>query len=210
MGDGGGRSELEAPRHGLHRHLLPPQGGSRHAARGDGARDRRSPAPGQDPLFRRLQSSRLAHRRDLQHRRPLRHRPPGGEPALLQRDEPHARGRAASGLRAGRQDMRMMQTERRPESLHRAQQIKAHAEARRITPGQFAVAWVLNNRLVTAVIGGPRTEEQWDDYLGALAYRFTAEDEALIDRLVPTGHPSTPGYNDPAYPIEGRVPRNAS
>ena len=53
-----------------------------------------------------------------------------------------------------------------------------------ITPGQFAVAWVLNNRLVTAVIGGPRTEEQWDDYLKALDYRFTAEDEALIDRLV--------------------------
>jgi len=22
-----------------------------------------------------------------------------------------------------------------------------------------------------------------------------------------TGHPSTPGYNDPQYPIEGRVPR---
>lgn len=114
------------------------------------------------------------------------------------------------GTRAGRQDMRMMQTEWRPESLHLAQQIKAHAEARRITPGQFAFAWVLNNRLVTSVIGGPRTEEQWDDYVGALAYRFTAEDEALIDRLVPTGHPSTPGYNDPAYPIEGRVPRNAS
>ncbi len=114
------------------------------------------------------------------------------------------------GTRAGRQDMRMMQTEWRPESLHLAQQIKAHAEARRITPGQFAFAWVLNNRLVTSVIGGPRTEEQWDDYVGALAYRFTAEDEALIDRLVATGHPSTPGYNDPAYPIEGRVPRNAS
>jgi hypothetical protein len=29
----------------------------------------------------------------------------------------------------------------------------------------------------------------------------------LIDRLVSPGHPSTPGYNDPAYPIEGRVPR---
>ena len=26
-------------------------------------------------------------------------------------------------------------------------------------------------------------------------------------RLVATGHPSTPGYNDPAYPIEGRVGR---
>jgi len=30
---------------------------------------------------------------------------------------------------------------------------------------------------------------------------------ALIDGLVTPGHPSTPGFNDPAYQIEGRVPR---
>jgi aryl-alcohol dehydrogenase-like predicted oxidoreductase len=112
--------------------------------------------------------------------------------------------------RAGRQDRRMMQTEWRPESLVIAQEIKRHAEARGITPGQFAFAWVLNNRLVTGAIGGPRTEAQWDDYVGALDYRFTAEDEALIDRLVASGHPSTPGYNDPAYPIEGRLPRTTA
>jgi aryl-alcohol dehydrogenase-like predicted oxidoreductase len=111
--------------------------------------------------------------------------------------------------RAGRQDKRMMQTEWRPESLKLAQEIKRHAEACGITPGQFAFAWVLNNHLVTGAIGGPRTEAQWDDYFGALDYRFTAEDEALIDRLVAPGHPSTPGYNDPAYPIEGRVARTA-
>ena len=35
------------------------------------------------------------------------------------------------------------------------------------------------------------------------------DDEALIDRLVVTGHPLTPGYNDPAYPIEGRRARTA-
>jgi aryl-alcohol dehydrogenase (NADP+) len=69
---------------------------------------------------------------------------------------------------------------------------------------------VLNNALVTGTIAGPRTEAQWDDYVGALAHRFTAEDEALIDRLVPPGHPSTPGFNDPAYPIEGRVARSAT
>jgi aryl-alcohol dehydrogenase-like predicted oxidoreductase len=107
--------------------------------------------------------------------------------------------------RAGHADKRMMQTEWREESLHIAQQIKEHAEARGITPGQFAVAWVLNNALVTGTIAGPRTMDQWTDYLGALDYDFTAEDEALIDRLVATGHPSTPGYNDPQYPIEGRI-----
>jgi len=109
--------------------------------------------------------------------------------------------------RAGRNDARMMQTEWRAESLKLAQDIRKHAEARGITAGQFAVSWVLNNSLVSAVIGGPRTEQQWDDYLGALNYRFTSEDEALIDSLVVSGHPSTPGYNDPQYPIEGRPVR---
>ena len=108
--------------------------------------------------------------------------------------------------RAGRHDARMMQTEWRPESLRLAQEIAAHAKARGMTPGQFAFAWVLNNRFVTSAIGGPRTMEQWQDYLGALDVRFTPEDEALVDRLVVTGHPSTPGYNDPQYPIEGRAP----
>jgi len=112
--------------------------------------------------------------------------------------------------RAGRNDKRMMQTEWRPESLQLALQIRQHAEARGITAGQFAVSWVLNSSFVSGVIAGPRTEEQWDDYLKALDYRFTAEDEALIDRLVTSGHPSTPGFNDPAYPIEGRRARTSA
>ncbi len=111
------------------------------------------------------------------------------------------------GTRAGRQDKRIMETEWRPESLRIAQTLAEHARSRGITPGQFAFAWVLNNRLVTGAIAGPRTMEQWDDYMGALDYRFTAEDEALVDRLVTPGHASTPGYNDPAYPLEGRVSR---
>jgi aryl-alcohol dehydrogenase (NADP+) len=76
-----------------------------------------------------------------------------------------------------------------------------------MTAGQFGMAWVLNNRFVTAAICGPRTEAQWEDYLGALLVRLGPEDEALVDRLVAPGHPSTPGYNDPAYPIEGRPTR---
>ncbi len=112
-----------------------------------------------------------------------------------------------AGTRAGRQDKRILETEWRSESLHIAQTLAAHAQARGITAGQFALAWVLNNRLVTGAVVGPRTEDQWEDYVGALSYRMTADDEALVDRLVTPGHPSTPGYNDPAYPLEGRVPR---
>ncbi|WP_026202523.1 aldo/keto reductase [Bradyrhizobium sp. WSM2793] len=109
--------------------------------------------------------------------------------------------------RAGRNDTRMMQTEWRPESLQLAQEIKTHAEKKGITAGQFAVAWVLNSAFVSSIVAGPRTEAQWDGYISALDYRFTGDDEALIDRLVVPGHPSTPGYNDPAYPIEGRRAR---
>jgi aryl-alcohol dehydrogenase-like predicted oxidoreductase len=114
----------------------------------------------------------------------------------------------AEGTRAGRADNRIMQTEWREESLVIAQKLKDHAAARGISPVQFAIAWVLNNRLVTSAIVGPRTEEHMRDYLGAVGYAFTAEDEARVDGLVPAGHPSTPGYTDPAYPLEGRVPRS--
>ena len=110
-----------------------------------------------------------------------------------------------AGSRAARQDRRMLETELRPESLAIAQVIREHAERAGTTPVHFAIGWVLNNRLVTGSILGPRTEAHLEDYLAALSYRFTAEDEALVDRLVPPGHPSTPGYNDPQYPIEGRV-----
>jgi aryl-alcohol dehydrogenase-like predicted oxidoreductase len=112
-----------------------------------------------------------------------------------------------AGTRAGRQDRRMLESEWRTESLHIAREIAEHARAKGVSPGQFAFAWVLNNQLVTAAIGGPRTEEQWEDYVEALSCRLDAADERLIDRLVSPGHPSTPGYNDPSYPIEGRLAR---
>ncbi len=114
---------------------------------------------------------------------------------------------APEGSRAGRKDARMMQTEWRRESLAIAQEFKRHAEARGATPMQFAAAWVLANPFVTALIAGPRTLAHWQGYVAALDYAFDAADEALVDRLVPAGHPSTPGYNDPAYPLEGRPSR---
>jgi len=101
-----------------------------------------------------------------------------------------------------------MQTEWREESLVMAQRIRQHAEARGMSAAQFAVNWVLNNRLVTSAIVGPRTVEQMKEYVGSLEHEFSADDEALVDSLVPTGHPSTPGYSDPAYPVEGRQARS--
>ena len=112
--------------------------------------------------------------------------------------------------RAGRADKRMVETEFRQESLVIAQTLARHAQSRGVTQAQFATAWVLANGAVSAVIAGPRTLAQWQDYLPAVDFQLSAEDEALVDALVPAGHPSTPGYTDPAYPLTGRVVNNRS
>ncbi len=116
----------------------------------------------------------------------------------------------AADTRAGRGDKRMHDVEFREESIAIAKQIAAHAQAKGITAADFALAWVLNNRLITSAIAGPRTEEQWDGYIRALDVKLDADDEALVDRLVATGHPSTPGFTDPGHPVEGRVPRSGA
>jgi aryl-alcohol dehydrogenase-like predicted oxidoreductase len=117
---------------------------------------------------------------------------------------------APENTRAGRADKRIMETEFRSESLTIAQQLQAYV-ANREGPGvslaQFATAWVAANPIVSSVIAGPRTLQQWEDYFPALDYQVTSEDEAMVDSLVAPGHPSTPGYNDPAYPFFGRPAR---
>jgi len=108
--------------------------------------------------------------------------------------------------RGGRAEPRFMETEMRRESLAIAQMIRRHAERKGMTAAQFALNWVLNNQIVTSVLAGPRTLEQWREYLGALKHRLDAGDEAFVDGLVARGHGSTPGYTDPKYPVTGRIP----
>ena len=110
-----------------------------------------------------------------------------------------------AGSRAGRADKRMMDTEFRQASLDIASKLAAHAGERGVTLAQFATAWVLANQITSSVIAGPRTLDQWKDYLPALDYQVSAQDEALVDGFVGPGHPSTPGYTDPAYPLNGRI-----
>jgi aryl-alcohol dehydrogenase-like predicted oxidoreductase len=109
------------------------------------------------------------------------------------------------GSRAARNDKRIMQTEFRRESVLLAQRAAAYAERRGVSLTQLTLGWVWNNRLVHGLIGGPRTLEQWQDYLQAIGQPFSADDEAFFDALVPAGHASTPGYTDPQYPVTGRV-----
>jgi aryl-alcohol dehydrogenase-like predicted oxidoreductase len=109
-----------------------------------------------------------------------------------------------AGSRGARKDKRFMQAEYREESLVIAQRLSARSDALGVRLGQYVTAWVLRNQSVSSVIAGPRTLAQWQDYAGALGLVLSAEDELLVDSLVAPGHPSTPGYTDPAYPVAGR------
>ncbi len=169
----------------------------------------------QDPVLRRVEPPRLAHRRDLPSLRPDGHRPADREPALLSRALSRGGGRAASGLRELRHRRRELfaararrahrQISRRAPRPRRIRAPAAPTSAcwkprcvprrwrpRRSSsstptsaasrPSHLAVAWVLNNKLMTGVVAGPRTEAQWDDYVKALDVTFTAEDEAFVER----------------------------
>ena len=91
------------------------------------------------------------------------------------------------------------------ESYEVAQQLKPLADAHGKTLTQFSLAWVLANPVITSIIIGPRTMEQLEDNLGCLDCTLTADDESAIDALVPLGEHTGKGYNDPAYPVLGRV-----
>lgn len=108
------------------------------------------------------------------------------------------------GSRADRGDRRIHQTELRDESFQVAQELGGLAAAASCSTAQLALAWVLANRGITSAIVGPRTMEQLEDNLGALAVTVDAETEARCDELVPRGWKTGQGYNDPNYPIRGR------
>ncbi|MDX1933022.1 MAG: aldo/keto reductase [Capsulimonadales bacterium] len=60
-------------------------------------------------------------------------------------------------------------------------------ERRGVSPTRFAVAWCLNQPGVTSPIIGPRTMEQYEDYLRSLEIAVTVEDRQAIDTLFPPG-----------------------
>lgn len=112
--------------------------------------------------------------------------------------------RFPEGSRAARNDKRMREAELRDDSFVAAEQITAHCQQRGVATSQFALAWCLANPIVTSVILGPRTMEQFDDNFGSLGVSITADDEKFIDSVVPPGEHTGKGFQDTAYPITGR------
>jgi aryl-alcohol dehydrogenase-like predicted oxidoreductase len=108
------------------------------------------------------------------------------------------------GSRAARNDKRMKEAELRDESLLISQRLAEHCQAKGCPPSQFALAWCLANPIVTSIILGPRTMEQFEDNLAAQSVSITPADEAFVDSLVPPGEHSGKGFQDPNYPVTGR------
>lgn len=110
-----------------------------------------------------------------------------------------------AGSRAARGDVRIQQTELRDASLEISQQILTHCQSRGVEPSRFAIAWCLANPIVTSTIIGPRTWDQFQDNLAALDVAISEEDEQFVNRLVPPGEHAGKGFQDPAFPLEGRT-----
>jgi aryl-alcohol dehydrogenase-like predicted oxidoreductase len=107
------------------------------------------------------------------------------------------------GSRGARGDVRISQTEMRPELIAAAARIDAHARATGRKTADLALQWVLANRIITSVLIGPKSLEQLQGYLAAMAATFTPEDEAAFEAVVPTG--AVVGtFSDPRYPYRGR------
>jgi len=110
----------------------------------------------------------------------------------------------AEGTRASRKDARMLQAEWREASLEVAAELSGYCAKRGFVTSQFALAWCLANPIISSVIVGPRTMEQFDDNIACLQLAITDKDEAFVDSLVPTGEHSGKGFQDTAYPVTGR------
>src|SRR5262245_56934059 len=78
------------------------------------------------------------------------------------------------GSRASRNDKRMKEAELRDESLVISQRLADHCHAKGSPPSQFALAWCLANPILKSIILGPRTLEQFQDNLAALAVTITS------------------------------------
>ncbi len=113
-------------------------------------------------------------------------------------------GPAPEGSRAAVGDRRILQTEFHPDNLAAAAKLKQHADSKGWTLADFAGAWVLANPMITGLIAGPRTFEQWTSYLAALDLVLGKDDEAAVDAVTPAGTTAIARYIDPSYPVEGR------
>jgi len=115
-----------------------------------------------------------------------------------------ASGDQPKNSRAGRGDPSILNRDFQKESFQVVEKIQKHLAKDSRSPVDFAVAWMLNNELISSVIGGPRTLAQWKAYVKAAEAGFSAKDEALVNKLVAAGFPAAHGHTWGMYPVRGR------
>ena len=76
---------------------------------------------------------------------------------------------------------------RRPAVWEAIDRLRAHAAERRVAPAVLALAWVISDPRVTAVLVGPRDPSQLDAPVAALELALTADERlelaALFERV---------------------------
>jgi aryl-alcohol dehydrogenase-like predicted oxidoreductase len=91
-------------------------------------------------------------------------------------------------------------TRRNEQAMSVVEALRSVADAKGCTLGQLAVAWAGRSSMGVVPLIGPRTVQQLEEYLGALAVEVTRDDEAKIDDLVAPGGMVSPFYD--AFPSE--------
>ena len=82
-----------------------------------------------------------------------------------------------------------------PVTLAVVDRFVAFAKERGVKPSQYALAWNMRQPGITSSIIGPRTMEQLEDNLAALAVEVTEQDREIIDRdIAPPGRMTTHYY----------------
>jgi aryl-alcohol dehydrogenase-like predicted oxidoreductase len=97
-----------------------------------------------------------------------------------------------------RRNMPRFQGENFQKNLELVEKIKALAAAKRCTPGQLALAWVLAQGDDVMPIPGTKRVKYLDENLGAVNVRLTADDLARIDAVLPAGAAVGSRYSEPA------------
>jgi aryl-alcohol dehydrogenase-like predicted oxidoreductase len=80
-----------------------------------------------------------------------------------------------------------------------AQSLAERAKAKGCTLPQFAAAWVLHQKGITATIVGPRTLEHFKDLIGAVDVSLDASDREFCDSLVPPGTHVSDHFNSAGW-----------
>lgn len=95
----------------------------------------------------------------------------------------------------------------RPVEMDAVRAIAEHLEPSGRQMSDFALNWVLANRLVSSVLVRPKTLAQLNSYLNARTTPYTTDDEDFINELIPSGNFAGSTYSAPRYASSGRIVR---